>query len=325
MNNLNHSTINRTTVFGRPAWICVALALGVAASLLLVLSTTPKASAAPDGPEKVFALTSDDRLLKFDADEPRDVSRKRITGRVGGESLVGIDFRPSAQAPATAQQRKLYAIGDQGYIYTINPKTAVATRGMRITADGQPFALRGNSFGIDFNPTVDRLRIVSDADQNLRINVDSGALADFDPNTAGIQPDRNLQYAAGDRNAGTNPAVGSVAYRNSQPSAFGGMTELYDIDATTDDMSEQDPPNNGTLNTEGPLNRSVRRFQGFDIVTVGASPAGDRGFAALKPMPRGSVAGFYTVNLNTGATMRIGRIGDGSDEIEGLAIPIGQR
>lgn len=310
--------------FGRPAWVGAILALGLLAGLLLVFSTANKASAAPNGPEKVFALTSEDRLLRFDGDKPRAVNSKRITG-LRGESLVGIDFRPSAQAPATAQQGKLYAIGGRGYIYTINTKTGAATRGARIMADGAPVALRGSTFGIDFNPTVDRLRIVSGANQNLRINVDTGALADFDMATVGTQPDRDLQYAAGDPNAGTNPVVGSVAYRNSQPSAFGGTTELYDIDAATDDLSDQTPPNNGTLNTEGPLKRNVRNFQGFDIVTVGASPGGDRGFAALKPSGRGSVVGFYTVNLNTGATTRIDRIGDGRDQIEGLAIPVGQR
>lgn len=34
---------------------------------------------------------------------------------------------------------------------------------------------RGSSFGVDFNPTVDRLRIISDSGQNLRANVDTGA------------------------------------------------------------------------------------------------------------------------------------------------------
>ena len=56
-------------------------------------------------------------------------------------------------------------------------------------------------------------------------------MADFDPVAPGTQLDRDLQYADGDRNAGTDPNVTGVAYRNSQSSAFGGTTELYDIDA----------------------------------------------------------------------------------------------
>ncbi len=328
-----HTTTRKGLTRGRAA--LVALLGGLVGLLALsssgALAQDQDATAdAKNAPERVFALTAGDHLLRFDGDNPGRTSKKDIRGLRNGESLVGIDFRPSAQPPAAAQQGALYAIGDRGYVYTIDRMTAVATRGARITADGQPFELTGRFFGIDFNPTVDRLRIVSDANQNLRVNVDTGALADFDPNTPGTQPDRDLQYAAGDPNAGTDPNVTGVAYRNSQPAAFnipGGpvnTTELYDIDARTDDMSEQDPPNNGTLVTEGPLGVNTNRLVGFDIVTRGDSPAGDRGFAALQRRGSGS-SSFYGVNLDTGKATRIGTIGGGNANVEGLAIPIGQR
>lgn len=322
VNELSYSVTERPLVRG-VGWVGGILALGLLVGMSAIFWTASSASAAPDGPEKVFALTDSDNLLRFDGDNPRMDNKKKITGLVGGESLVGIDFRPSAQAPNAAQQGALYGIGDQGYIYTIDPMTAVATRGARITADGLPFALRGTSFGIDFNPTVDRLRIVSNDNQNLRVNVDTGALADFDPNTPGTQPDGDLQYGAGDPNVGTDPDVTSVAYRNSRAAAFGTTnTELYDIDPATDDMSEQTPPNNGTLVTEGMLGRDVNRLAGFDIVTVGDSPAGDEGYAALQTRMN-SV--FYKVNLGNGQTAPIGRIGGPGTDVVGLAIPIGQR
>ena len=321
LNDLDHSTINRATAYRRPAWISAALVLGIMAGSLFVASTTPAASAAPDGPEQVYALSTGDELLSFDGDEPGDATSKDITGLRTGESLVGIDFRPTNSTTAAPNtQGKLYAIGDQGFVYTINPDTAAATRGARLTVGttGTPVVLTGESFGMDFNPDVDRLRLVSDANQNLRINVDNGQTT----------VDTPLQYAVGDPNAGTDPEVGSVAYRDSQASGFGTATptEIYDIDAATDDMSEQTPPNDGTLVTEGPLDRMVRVRQGFDIVTIGSSPAGDRGFAVLKPMVSGRATGFYTVNLEDGSTVRIGRIGSGdSIQVEGLAIPISQR
>lgn len=275
-----------------------------------------------DAPEKVFGLTVGDHLLRFDGDDPRQAAKKDITGLRNGESLVGIDFRPSGP---DATQGKLYGLGDRGYIYTIKPRTAAAERGPRITADGEPVALRGDSFGIDFNPTVDRLRIVSDANQNLRVNVDDGALADFNPIVPGTQPDGDLRYAAGDPNFGEDPAVTGVAYRNAKPAALGTTnTELYDIDANTDDFSEQDPPNDGTLNTEGSLGVNTNRLVGFDIVTRGASPEGDRGYAALQ-RPGSDSSSFYGVNLNTGKATRIGTIGGGNANVEGIAIPIGQR
>ncbi len=325
------SLVTKNTVAGgRSAWVRGMLALGLMAGLLLAWAaqgaSAQDASNPPNAPEQVFALTVTDDLLRFDGDTPREVVRKNITGLMNGESLVGIDFRPSAQAPNAAQQGVLYGVGDMGYIYTIRPNMAIAERGPRITADGQPVVLRGESFGIDFNPTVDRLRIVSDANQNLRVNVDTGALADFDATVPGTQPDLDLQYAAGDRNAGQDPAVGGVAYRNSQPSAFGTTnTQLLDIDARTDDMSAQNPPNNGTLNTVGGIVFETRSLIGFDIVTRGTSPGGDRGFAVLKGEGGGN-SGLYGVNLNTGEARKVGLIGArGMAQVEGFAIPIGQQ
>ena len=62
----------------------------------------------------------------------------------------------------------------------------------------------------------------------------------------GVQPDGDLRYVAGDPNSGEDPNVTGVAYRNSRPAALNTTdTELYDIDARTDDMSEQDPPTTG--------------------------------------------------------------------------------
>ncbi len=298
--------------------------LGLLAGLLLLSIVNTRdalAQRAPNAPEKVYALTTGDRLLRFDGDDPRRVMGEEIRGLRGGEGLVGIDFRPSGP---DVTQGKLYGLGDEGYIYTINARTATAERGPRITADDAPVALRGTSFGIDFNPTVDRLRIVSDANQNLRVNVDTGALADSNATVPGTQPDGDLRYAVGDPKTGQDPAVTGVAYRNSQPAALGTTnTELYDIDANTNDMSEQDPPNDGTLVTEGPLGVNTNRPVGFDVVTRGTSPDGDRGFAALRPMRAGSSA-FYAVDLDTGDATRIGTIG-GNANVEGLAIPIGHR
>jgi hypothetical protein len=61
-----------------------------------------------------------------------------------------------------------------------------------VGASGQ-FSLNGSSFGFDFNPTVDRIRVQSDADQNLRLNPATGALA---------ATDTTLSFAVGDTNQG---------------------------------------------------------------------------------------------------------------------------
>ena len=71
-----------------------------------------------------------------------------------------MDFRP-----ATGQ---FYAVSN-GSRYTIHRATGAATR---LGADGA-FTLTGTSFGVDFNPVPDRLRVVSDADfggSNFRLS-----------------------------------------------------------------------------------------------------------------------------------------------------------
>lgn len=163
-------------------------------------------------------------------------------------------------------------------------------------------ALNGNSFGFDFNPVVDRLRIVSDNDQNLRVNVDTGAAL----------VDGDLSYPAGGRNARRNPSVVGVAYSNPDNDPNTG-TVLYDVDAGLDILARQDPPNNGTLNTIGGLGVDTGALVGFDI--------GRRygGLAALQP--GGGASRLHSVDLDSGRARDRGRIG-GGESVKGLAIPI---
>ena len=78
-----------------------------------------------------------------------------VTGLQSNETLLGIDFRP-----ATGE---LYGLGSTSRLYKVDPTTAVAT------AVGGQFSrcLSGFSFGFDFNPVIDRIRVVSETNQNL--------------------------------------------------------------------------------------------------------------------------------------------------------------
>ena len=90
------------------------------------------------------------RLVCFEADRP---NRVRDIGRIRGlqvdTNLVGIDFR--------AATGDLYGLGDAGGVYTIDVDSARASLASRATV-----ALQGQSFGVDFNPAADRLRVISD-------------------------------------------------------------------------------------------------------------------------------------------------------------------
>ncbi len=130
---------------------------------------------------RVFAINAQNELLRLDAeaqtrgrddddDDQERVkikSRRPITGLTPGDQLVGIDFRP-----ATGQ---LYGLSTPGggpgsaQLYIIATETAVATQ------VGAPNAvLGGTSFGFDFNPVPDRIRVVSNAGENLRLNPNDG-------------------------------------------------------------------------------------------------------------------------------------------------------
>ena len=235
--------------------------------------------------EPIFVLTSGNRLLTVDSATPGTVTKTvPITGLQSGETLLGMDFRP-----ATGQ---LYALGSTARIYVIDENTGVARVSSTLTADpadsSAPFTgLSGTRFGFDFNPVVDRLRVVSDADQSLRINVMTGATT----------TDGNLAYAAsGDPNSGKNPNVVGSAYRN----AFSGaaVTELYGIDSNADVLVTQEPPNAGTLNTDGPLGVDTTDLVGFDISGVSA-----QAYASLTTV---ALTNLYTINLDSGAATSLG-------------------
>ena len=115
-----------------------------------------------------IALTTSGRLISFNRATPSSqVGSVAVTGLAGTETLLGIDIRPVNGV--------LYALGSNGGIYRIDPATGVTSLSSTLRAaagDDDPFTgLSGTSFGIDFNPVPNRLRMISNTGQNLRINV----------------------------------------------------------------------------------------------------------------------------------------------------------
>ncbi|MBA3258030.1 MAG: DUF4394 domain-containing protein [Gemmatimonadales bacterium] len=128
----------------------------------------------------VYGVDVANNLVTFTTGKAnQQLSSAPITGLASGETIVGIDFRPSAVAPAApASIGKLYGVSSASKVYLIDPTTAAASNGQAlVTVTGTPVALLGTAFGVGFNPVPDRLRVHSDADQNLRINVDNGVTA----------------------------------------------------------------------------------------------------------------------------------------------------
>lgn len=218
-----------------------------------------------------YAVTAGNSLLIFNPNQPLAVITKSITGLQSGETILGIDMRP-----ATGQ---LYALGSTSRLYAINMSSGAAAA---IAATPFTPALSGTSFAFDFNPTVDRIRLISNTGQNLRLHPVLGTVAFTDMNI----------------NPGT-PAVDAAGYTNSFAGAT--TTTLYDIDFTADKLFIQNPPNNGTLVEVGSLGVNIDAANGFDIGGTSGKAWGIFSTAGNH--------GFYSINLMSGTATKISNFG----------------
>ena len=239
-----------------------------------------------------IVLTASGKLLSLNLDTPATTRTSMgITGLQAGESIVGIDYRPA--------DGQLYGVASSGRIYTLNPNTGAATLKSTMAGDAAdltlPFtALSGATYGVDFNPVPDRLRIVSNTGQNLRVNVDTGATT-----------------TDGEINGGaTNTALTAAAYTNAF--AGTGATTLFVIDAANSVIYTQNPPNNGTLTTPVTLGVSASSVGGFDI-----DARNNKGYAVLTV---GGAPGLYALNLGATAGAASLIVALGSEELRGIAV-----
>jgi hypothetical protein len=111
------------------------------------------------------------------------------------------------------------------------------------------------------------------------------------------------------------PRITAADYTNSSFSALRPTaTTLYVIDSGSDTLFVQNPPGAGTLTMPKPLGIDVADSNGFDI-------AGDDNQAYLATRQRGGRgSALYTVDLASGNTELVGRIGGGDRTvITGLA------
>jgi hypothetical protein len=272
--------------------IRLSIVAGALAALVVPLAASAhggKRGGDDDRRRLLYATDTRGNLLSFAASSPRRVRSRTITGLPTGVALSGIDFRP-----ATGD---LYALGSDKVVYRVNVATAIAV------AEGPAFevapaALNSQNIGFDFNPTVDKIRVTSDADDSIRLNPDEGSL---------LSKDSSLTPA--------DVMVVGSAYTNSSFTATKPtVTELYALDVapSPDRLWIQRPANAGTLIMPVTLGLDLGPNAGFDI-------AGTKnvGYVAGTRAGRSS-AELWRVDLATGTTRSLGRIGDGRT-ITGLA------
>ena len=251
--------------------------------LFVALASVAALASSPAAAEEVIGLVGSTRIVTFDSASPGTITSDRaITGLATGVTLTGIDLRPA--------DNQLYSVSTTGTVYrlTLSGGNYLATSLGTISPSPS-----GASFGLDFNPVPDRLRMVSDTNQNVRINQTAT------PATVTVDGTITL-------NGSTDvDLIGSAYTNNFNP---GAGTTLFGIDAFTDSLVSASNPNAGTYTSVGLLGILLGSTDllGFDISgTTGA------GFFSLNN-------NFFGVNLASGSATLIGALG--TQGITGITI-----
>jgi hypothetical protein len=188
-----------------------------------------------------------------------------FSGLRDGEVVAGIDYRP--------QTGQLYAITlsptllepPDDYLILIRPLDPLTgVLGQFVSGDGPAGSVTPQTgVGFDFDPTTDRARVVVDDGRHLLLGLGnpasgtSGTVSGLPPGSTGLT---------------------AAAYTNSfgQPLAGSGPTTLYTLDAESDQLFIQSPPQSGVQTHGMPvmLNRfpiglprplHFLKVSGFDI------------------------------------------------------------
>jgi hypothetical protein len=297
-----------------PKGLATALAAATALSTLALTAAPAQAATVKAcGQNKTpgleaLALTKAGHLLCLDLADP---GAARVLGKAGpldaGTKLVDIDVRP--------ENGKVYGLGSNGALYTLSTKNAVATKvvnGLTKWDDLTAFGLTGTAYGISFNPTVDRLRVVSDTGMNIRINPTDGTTY-VDTSLTNVVP------------GGAAGGVTGLGYTNNDRVAVADTgTSMFAVDTAMDRMQFANLPNTGVLSPTGPFGINVDADNGFDIYSTlaGGRARTNTAYAAFSDGKRSTL---YSVDLFGGGLTKLGMFGKKRGEIIGLTLPLNQK
>jgi Domain of unknown function (DUF4394) len=247
--------------------------------------------------ETVWALTARGDLLRVNAGVPQQVQQRvAVSGLEAGDRWIGIDFRVARGV--------LYALSARGRLYTLDLATGRASR-----VGQQDIVLNGERFAMDFNPAVDRIRVMSDSGQNLRLHPDTGAVVARDPAPA---------YAAGDPAVGQRPVIAAAGYTYNKVNDK--LTSNYAIDlargtlvlqGSREGVVPEVSPNTGQLFTVGALGIGAIDDAAMDIADIDNTT-----LAALATRGR---TRLFRLDLASGQATLLGTLADGGP-ITGVAI-----
>jgi Domain of unknown function (DUF4394) len=239
----------------------LALAGAVVASALMTTSAFAQG--------RIVGLVDGKTIVTIDPASKKVTSTMNVSG---AGMLLGIDVRPA--------DGMLYGVTSDGNIVTIDVASGKATMKSKLS---EPWT-RSAATTFDFNPVADRLRLMSAEGLSWRINVDDGKVI-----VDGAHKYKDPMSKA--------PRVVAGAYTNSFKDTK--ATALYNIDAATNSLVLQAPPNDGVLAAVGPLGVNVNGAVAFNIVSSG--PDQNAAWLAMG-------GALYSVDLKTGKATMAGKI-----------------
>ncbi len=213
-------------------WSKMALSLGFIASSMVINSAQAIS---------LVGINSINQIGVFDSANVANATFTNIIGLSTGESLIGIDLRPS--------NNTLYGISSANKLYTLDANTGTAQFAFNLAS---PIIAAGVGYGVDFNPVADRgtgasFRVVGTNGSNVAVNTNTGAVA-----------------------TQTNIATGfsAIGYSNSDPSQMGAPanTQLYYINSTNDTLSVATAAfANPTITLVGAIGIDILKANGFEL------------------------------------------------------------
>lgn len=264
-------------------------------------TNTATSTPTPLPPVNIVGLTTSGALVTFSSTNPGTTSNPvTVTGLAAGETLFGIDIRPVDNVliglgfNSTNGTAHVYSINTvTGAAASINPNTLVLNSGLSFPS----------RIAIDFNPTANALRIVTNASTGNNLRIPSGGtgslVTDTDLNPSGHESIKTTAYSRNNPGGGTN-----------------GATTLYEIGVAGNLLTQGSidyftgngvSPNSGTIMNVAPLTgvQGTAVF-GFDIYNTPGTAAASPGIAYLV-----TPSVLYSLDLNTGIASLQGIIGGG--------------
>lgn len=293
---------------------------------LAALATTARAGEIAIGIADGNGGTALPELVVFDTDAPDILLVERPLRGLGAfERVAGLDLRTVSG--------ELWLLTELGRWMLLDAATGQLSHVGDLLVN-PPFS-PSSPGEVDFNPAVDRLRLVNVARHNARFNPVTVEPVDTDSGTPGFQGDTALAYIGTDPNAGSLANVVAIAYdRNDNDGAT--ATTLFGIDAALSnlvrhgavdgngaDIAGGGNPNGGLLTTIGPIGVPPGERTAFDIA-AGSTPvaAGGRGLAFMVTQVGADASStLFTIDLDTGAGTAVGVIPVGP--MTGFAVLLG--